>query len=232
MNDEILKFLAISNSEGEPGPEGPQGPQGDPGPQGPQGDPGPQGPQGPAGLGVPSTEGVPEDYVLTPQGWAEPPAGDGIPYDNTITLDETVEIINIGSEDDPLDLTRCMVLLYVDHESTTGDGQGNGQIGINGNSQGVTIQQLILPAGQSYNRPSITYMQVLGGLVYCYVVGINTTSDITNDTSNVSGNASWQVGRLIASDGLIKTICIRSHGGPRGNFGAGTKIRIVGVQQT
>lgn len=49
MNDEILKFLAISNSEGEPGPEGPQGPQGDPGPQGPQGDPGPQGPQGPAG---------------------------------------------------------------------------------------------------------------------------------------------------------------------------------------
>lgn len=36
MNDEILKFLAISNSEGEPGPEGPQGPQ------------------GPAGLGVPT----------------------------------------------------------------------------------------------------------------------------------------------------------------------------------
>ena len=31
MNDEILKFLAISNSEGEPGPEGPQGPQGPPG---------------------------------------------------------------------------------------------------------------------------------------------------------------------------------------------------------
>lgn len=55
MNDEILKFLAISNSEGEPGPEGPQGPQGDPGPQGPQGpqgpagETGPQGPQGPKG---------------------------------------------------------------------------------------------------------------------------------------------------------------------------------------
>lgn len=188
--------------------------------------------RGPQGQGVPSTEDVPEDYVLTPQGWAEPPAGDGIPYDNTITLDETVEIINIGSGDDPLDLTRCMVLLYVDHESTTGEGQVNGQIEINGNSQGVTIQQLILPAGQSYNRPSITYMQVLGGLVYCYVVGINTTSDITNDTSNVSGNATWQAGRLIASDGLIKTICIRSHGSARGNFGAGTKIRIVGVQQT
>ena len=49
MNDEILKFLAISNSEGEPGPEGPQGPKGDPGPQGPEGPQGPQGPTGPQG---------------------------------------------------------------------------------------------------------------------------------------------------------------------------------------
>lgn len=60
MNDEILKFLAISNSGGEPGPEGPQGPAGETGPQGPQGpkgdkgDTGETGPQGPAGLGVPA----------------------------------------------------------------------------------------------------------------------------------------------------------------------------------
>lgn len=49
MNDEILKFLAISNSEGEPGPVGPQGPKGDQGDPGPQGETGAQGPQGPAG---------------------------------------------------------------------------------------------------------------------------------------------------------------------------------------
>lgn len=70
--------------QGDPGPEGPQGQKGDQGEQGiqgPQGDPGPagpegpEGPQGPAGAGVPSTEGVPTNYVLTPGGWAAPTGG-------------------------------------------------------------------------------------------------------------------------------------------------------------
>lgn len=61
--------------QGEPGPQGdpgPQGPQGDPGEPGPQGDPGPEGAPGKDGAGVPSTEGVPTNYVLTPSGWAAP----------------------------------------------------------------------------------------------------------------------------------------------------------------
>ncbi|MBM6938456.1 hypothetical protein H7U37_07965 [Pseudoflavonifractor phocaeensis] len=67
--------------QGETGPQGPKGDTGDTGPQGPQGETGPvgpegpRGPQGPAGEGVPSTEGVPDDYVLTPAGWAEPAGG-------------------------------------------------------------------------------------------------------------------------------------------------------------
>ena len=70
--------------QGDPGPEGPQGQKGDQGEQGiqgPQGDPGPagpegpEGPQGPAGAGVPSTEGVPTNYVLTPGGWSAPTGG-------------------------------------------------------------------------------------------------------------------------------------------------------------
>ena len=32
-------------------------------------------PQGPAGAGVPSTEGVPTDYLLSPAGWVAPPSG-------------------------------------------------------------------------------------------------------------------------------------------------------------
>lgn len=32
-------------------------------------------PQGPAGAGVPSAEGVPDNYVLTPAGWAQPQGG-------------------------------------------------------------------------------------------------------------------------------------------------------------
>lgn len=67
--------------QGEPGPQGPKGDTGDTGPQGPQGETGPvgpegpAGPQGPAGEGVPSTNGVPDNYVLTPAGWAEPAGG-------------------------------------------------------------------------------------------------------------------------------------------------------------
>lgn len=64
--------------QGDPGPEGPAGPQGETGPEGPQGPAGPQGdpgPQGPAGAGVPSTDGVPTNYVLTPTGWAAPTGG-------------------------------------------------------------------------------------------------------------------------------------------------------------
>lgn len=34
-----------------------------------------QGPAGPAGAGVPSTEGVPTDYLLSPAGWVAPPSG-------------------------------------------------------------------------------------------------------------------------------------------------------------
>lgn len=70
--------------QGETGPQGPKGDTGDTGPQGPQGETGPvgpegpQGPQGPAGEGVPSTDGVPDNYVLTPAGWAEPQGG-GLP---------------------------------------------------------------------------------------------------------------------------------------------------------
>lgn len=36
-----------------------------------------QGPAGPAGAGVPSTEGVPTDYLLSPAGWVAPPSGGG-----------------------------------------------------------------------------------------------------------------------------------------------------------
>lgn len=83
--------------QGDPGPEGPQGQKGDQGEQGiqgPQGDPGPagpegpEGPQGPAGAGVPSTEGVPTNYVLTPGGWTVPSDG-GTKREWTLIADVT-----------------------------------------------------------------------------------------------------------------------------------------------
>lgn len=53
----------------------------------------PQGIQGPAGAGVPPTDGVPEDYLLSVGGWAPPPDGGGTGGGNTWTLltEETTE---------------------------------------------------------------------------------------------------------------------------------------------
>ena len=62
-----------------------------------------QGPAGPAGAGVPSTEGVPTDYLLSPAGWVAPPSGGG--SNELITLaDFTVEgdaVASIVIDKDP-----------------------------------------------------------------------------------------------------------------------------------
>lgn len=54
-------------------------------------------PQGPAGAGVPSTDGVPTDYLLSPAGWVAPPSGGGGTWEliQDITLDEDVKSIKI-----------------------------------------------------------------------------------------------------------------------------------------
>ena len=60
-------------------------------------------PQGPAGAGVPSTEGVPTDYLLSPSGWVAPPSGGG--SNELITLaDFTIEgdaVASIVIDKDP-----------------------------------------------------------------------------------------------------------------------------------
>lgn len=110
--------------QGDPGPEGPQGQKGDQGEQGiqgPQGDPGPagpegpEGPQGPAGAGVPSTEGVPTNYVLTPGGWSAPSDGGTkrewtLIADVTPTEDTTNFVFSQDAQGNPFEFTD--VYLY------------------------------------------------------------------------------------------------------------------------
>ncbi len=105
--------------QGDPGPEGPQGQKGDQGEQGiqgPQGDPGPagpegpEGPQGPAGAGVPSTEGVPMNYVLTPGGWSAPSDGGTkrewtLIADVTPTEDTTNFVFSQDAQGNPFEFT-------------------------------------------------------------------------------------------------------------------------------
>lgn len=70
-------------------------------------------PQGPAGAGVPSTEGVPTDYLLSPAGWVAPPSGGGdgkFELIADIALQEEVNSVKITSQDYP-NLTNKQKLL-------------------------------------------------------------------------------------------------------------------------
>lgn len=58
----------------------------------------PQGPQGPAGEGVPSTEGVPDDYVLTPAGWAKPSGGFSATVETVPAEDQNTWTIPVGKK--------------------------------------------------------------------------------------------------------------------------------------
>lgn len=71
-------------------------------------------PAGPAGAGVPSTEGVPTDYLLSPAGWVAPPSGGG--SNELITLaDFTVEgdaVASIVIDKDPEGRPFCVRKIY------------------------------------------------------------------------------------------------------------------------
>ncbi|HIQ69314.1 MAG TPA: hypothetical protein IAA67_03155 [Candidatus Avoscillospira stercorigallinarum] len=73
-----------------------------------------RGPAGPAGAGVPSTEGVPTDYLLSPAGWVAPPSGGG--SNELITLaDFTVEgdaVASIVIDKDPEGRPFCVRKIY------------------------------------------------------------------------------------------------------------------------
>ena len=87
--------------QGETGPQGPKGDTGDTGPQGEQGETGPAGPQGlqgPAGEGVPSTDGVPDNYVLTPAGWAEPSGGGSATVETVPAEDQNTWTVPVGKK--------------------------------------------------------------------------------------------------------------------------------------
>lgn len=73
-----------------------------------------QGPKGDPGEGVPSTEGVPTDYLLSPAGWVAPPSGGG--SNELITLaDFTIEgdaVASIVIDKDPSGKPFCVRKIY------------------------------------------------------------------------------------------------------------------------
>lgn len=222
---------------GDQGPTGPQGPKGDPGdqgPAGPKGDKGDTGDTGPAGAGPPAVTADDNGKLagVVDGVWGLVDASDGAEtnVDRTITLDASVSSVNIGSAANPLNLKRCVILLDINHDYTVRESPANGRIKTNGYNQGVVLQNMIIPKDATYDRPYMIYMEAFGEIVYCFAASFNTTDDIVSNDNTVEGNVTWRAGRLIADNGRINTINIIGDAVDAGAFGAGTKIRIVGVE--
>lgn len=169
-------------------------------------------------------------YYTRYPGWVMLPEYIETNVDRTITLDESVSSVNIGSAANPLNLKRCVILLDINHDYTVRESTANGRIKTNGYNQGVVLQNMIIPTDATYDRPYMIYMEAFGEIVYCFVAAFNTTDDIVSNDNTVEGNVTWRAGRLIADNGRINTINIIGDAVDAGAFGAGTKIRIVGVE--
>lgn len=169
-------------------------------------------------------------YYTRYPGWVMLPEYIETNVDRTITLDESVSSVNIGSAANPLNLKRCVILLDINHDYTVRESAANGRIKTNGYNQGVVLQNMIIPTDATYDRPYMIYMEAFGEIVYCFAASFNTTDDIVSNDNTVEGNVTWRAGRLIADNGRINTINIIGDAVDAGAFGAGTKIRIVGVE--
>ena len=162
-----------------------------------------QGPAGPAGAGVPSTEGIPTDYLLSPAGWVAPPSGGGNTWKliRDITLAEDVKSINI--ETDSVGLPFSCDEIYINTNATNAAEQTvatslmfriNGKntvfigttapMSINGGKNGETgrnwawvrsINPLIVLTGTW-----ITTNTASGKTVYCYQPNDINSDDISS----------------------------------------------------
>lgn len=92
-----------------------------------------RGPAGPAGAGVPSTEGVPTNYLLSPAGWVAPPSGgaaEPIRFLNRVETTEAVKVVEVsedasGNTFDSLNLTELYAELKVAENVETGYNYGD-----------------------------------------------------------------------------------------------------------
>lgn len=156
------------------------------------------------------------------------PSGGSVNYfDETITLSETVNGVIVLTEMNgkPIRLTSCVVLAKVNHDEQTYS--VNGRILADLDSEYITVNDLGVLANQNYDRPPMIFMQTVGNCAYVNAVTMNTTDDITLTNNIVTSSMSSVFGRLTLNNPFISRIKFDGHGTV--SFGAGTKIRIVGV---
>lgn len=182
-------------------------------------------PQGPAGAGVPSTEGVPEDYLLSPSGWVAPPSGGGgttrLVIDDTTTEDVAYLYYNQDSDGSPFDYQHIIVFIEMPtapDPATTSRGfwirYDDGHVGPDG------AQYLYIGAGNSntiaYGRVLNADLQILELHSNCYMsygsqVGTANLLYVMNQHGYHSPSKIGEVKFLMSDSSLIPAgtrVCI------------------------
>lgn len=149
-----------------------------------------RGPKGDPGEGVPSTDGVPTDYLLSPAGWVAPPSGGGknwvLLYNNTINISDYVQ-----AAQDVL-LQSCEGITEIHGIFATSEISGT----INGESSGVGVGIAIGDCWISYGRlfgtgaNSRGLFSILNDLEYSYwyKASSNNLNMEYNSANQVGGN--------------------------------------------
>ena len=177
----------------------------------------PQGEPGPAGAGVPPTDGVPEDYLLSVGGWAPPPDGGGTGGGNTWTLlaEETTEEpvseykIDLGKQ--------CTELIIYVEGAKLSDDSENGEAMFyanNASSLNATIKK---------NAGSNIYIELKK------TPGFTNMTYINHNAYPLATSASGFANSIRAGSGDVFNKFVFSIGYPTVNrFSAGMKITVFG----
>lgn len=131
-----------------------------------------QGPAGPAGAGVPSTEGVPTDYLLSPAGWVAPPSGVGGGLDNW-------ELIN---------------------EVTTTEQVHSVVISQDGEGQPISLKNFLLRAFATSELGTFAFITLSGKNKYYNILSFQKTG--TAPSSNYMNSVTYAGGLMLAGSGV------------------------------
>lgn len=128
-------------------------------------------PRGPSGAGVPSTEGVPTDYLLSPAGWVAPPSGGGGGLDNWELINEVTTTEQVHS-----------VVISQDR-----------------NGKPISLKNFLLKAFATSELGTTAFIRLSGKNQYDNILTFNKTG--TAPSLNFMNSATYAGGLMLAGNG-------------------------------
>ena len=150
-----------------------------------------RGPKGDPGEGVPSTEGVPTDYLLSPAGWVAPPSGGEwkswvLLYNNTINISDYVQAAQDVLLQSCEGITEIHGIFATSEISGTIDGESHNA------TVGIAIGDCSISYGRLFNTGANSrgLFSILNDLEYSYwyKASNNNLSIEYNSANQVGGN--------------------------------------------